>query len=52
VNYNHIEKILQIYTLEEVLELNDLTPEDALLFMSEQEFIKLPNPEPLDFEDG
>jgi len=42
--------ILDVYSLEEILEQNDLTTEDALEFMVEEEFIKLPTVTPLEFE--
>lgn len=43
--------ILEAYSLEQILELNDLTTEDALEFMSEEGFLKkLPNPKPLEFD--
>lgn len=42
--------ILEAYTLEEILELNDKTEEDALEFMVEEKFIELPRIKPLDFQ--
>ncbi len=42
--------ILETYTLEEILELNDKTTEDCLEFLVEEGFIKLPSIKPLDFE--
>lgn len=42
--------ILDCYSLEEILELNDLTPEDLLEFLVEEEYIKLPTITPLEFE--
>lgn len=45
-----VESILETYSLDEILEINEVTQEDTLLFLVEQEFVKLPNPEPLDFE--
>ena len=43
--------ILEAYSLEQILELNDLTAEDALEFMYEERFVKkLPNPKPLEFD--
>ena len=44
--------ILDVYSLEEILELNDLTTEDALEFMVEEEFVKLPSITPLEFDDA
>ena len=46
-----IENILETYELTEIFERNDLTEADVLLFLVEQKFIQLPNPEPLDFDD-
>ncbi len=42
--------ILETYSLEEILELNDKTTEDCLEFLVEEEFVKLPSIKPLDFE--
>jgi len=42
--------ILDVYSLEDILELNDVTTEEALEFMVEEEFIKLPTIKPLEFE--
>lgn len=42
---------LDVYTLEEILELNDLTTEDALEFMVDEKYITLPDIQPLDFGD-
>ncbi len=42
--------ILETYTLEEILELNDKTAEDCLEFLVEEGFVKLPSIKPLDFE--
>jgi hypothetical protein len=50
VTYKDIEGILQTYTLEEILEYNSLTSEDALLFLVEEEFLELPNVQPVDYE--
>lgn len=50
-SYKQIEKILQTYELEEIFELNDLTDEDVLLFLVEQEFLELPEPKPVDCID-
>ena len=46
-----IENILQTYTLEEILEINDLSQEDLLYFLVEHDYVELPNPRPLDVED-
>ena len=43
--------ILDVYTLEDIFELNDLASEDALRFMVEEEFLSLPNIKPLDFDE-
>jgi hypothetical protein len=39
-----------VYSLEDILELNDTTSEEALEFMVEEEFITLPMIKPLEFE--
>lgn len=51
MNYRVIEGILDTYTFEEILEYNDLSLRDALLFLVEEEFLKLPKYKPLDFDD-
>jgi len=43
-----IEKTLDTYSFEEILELNDLTEEDVLTFLVDKEFIELPDPRPVD----
>jgi len=40
--------MLDTYSLEEILELNDLTEVDLLHFAVNEEFIELPEPEPVD----
>lgn len=42
-----IKNILDIYTLEEVIELNDASVEDVLFFLVEERMLELPDPEPL-----
>lgn len=42
--------ILETYSLEEILELNDKTTEDCLEFLIEEGFIQMPLIKPLDFE--
>jgi hypothetical protein len=42
--------VLDTYTLEEILELNDKTSEDCLEFLVEEGYIDLPSIKPLDFE--
>lgn len=46
-----VENTLEAYTLEEVLELNDLTDYDVLLYLVEWGVVKLPNPRPIDLHD-
>lgn len=41
---------LEVYTLEEILEYNDISPEDALEFLVDERFITLPEIEPLEFD--
>ena len=50
-NYREAEKILDTYSLEEILEQNELTEADVLLFLIEEEFVELPEPKPVDFDD-
>jgi hypothetical protein len=51
LSLREIDNVLQTYELSDILELNELTEADLLLFVVEQGFLKLPNPEPLDFEN-
>lgn len=39
--------ILETYSLEEILELNDLSTEDCLEFLVEEGYIELPEVKPL-----
>lgn len=43
--------ILDVYTLEEILELNDMTTEEALELFVTQGFLRLPYIKPLEFDD-
>lgn len=46
-----IETFLETYTLEEILELNDLTEADALRLLVEGGHVSLPDPRPVDTDD-
>ena len=46
-----VEIILETYSLEEIMEQNDLTDVDVVLFLLENEMIELPEPLPLVFDD-
>ena len=48
MTYTEVESILQTYTLEEIFELNNLTEEEILYFLIEQEFVELPKIMPVD----
>jgi hypothetical protein len=43
--------LLEVYTLEEILELNDKTAEECLEFLVDEKYVKLPAIKPLDFDD-
>lgn len=43
--------VLEVYTLSEILELNDKTDEDCLEYLVEEGYVKLPSVTPLEFED-
>ena len=43
-----VERVLQTYSLEEIFEVNEVTEEEVLFFLLDKEFIKLPNPRPVD----
>jgi len=42
--------VLEVYTIEEVLELNDLTVEDCLIYLVEAGYLSLPEIKPLDYD--
>jgi hypothetical protein len=44
---DEIVNILQTYSLEEILEYNDILVEDALMFLLQNDFLKLPDVRPL-----
>jgi hypothetical protein len=41
---------LEAYTLEEILNLNDMTEEDVLIYLVEERIITLPEIKPLEYE--
>lgn len=45
------ENILETYTLEEILDQNDLSEADVLCLLLEHELVELPEPLPLTFDD-
>jgi hypothetical protein len=48
LEFSEVEKLLQTYTLEEILEINEITEEEVLYFLLKMKFLKVPNPEPID----
>lgn len=44
------EHLLDIYSLEELLEMNDLTEADALVYLVNTNYISPPEITPLEFE--
>jgi hypothetical protein len=42
--------ILQTYSLEEIFELNELTEEEILQFLVEEDLVSLPKIKPVDFD--
>jgi hypothetical protein len=51
IEYRRIENILDTYSLDEILERNNLTEVDVLYRLYENGDIELPEPKPLDFDD-
>jgi hypothetical protein len=45
-----IERYLDTYSLEEILNENDLTEEEVLTVLIDQEMVHLPNPRPADID--
>jgi len=43
--------ILEAYSLEDILELNDITAEEALEHLVESGYLHLPDIQPLEFDD-
>lgn len=52
VSFGDAKRYLETYSLEEILELNELTEADALFFMVEEEFLKLPSVKPVDLNNA
>lgn len=48
MKYEEVERLLDTYSLEEILELNELTETDVLFFLLEKHFVKVPDPCPVD----
>lgn len=46
----HYATILDVYSLEDILELNDKTSEDCLEYLVEEGYVTLPDIQPLEFE--
>jgi hypothetical protein len=46
----NIERILDTYSFEQILELNELTEEDVLEVLLNLNYIELPEPKPVDYE--
>ena len=42
--------VLDLYSLEEILEINDITPEEALEYLVDARLVKLPEPQELEFD--
>lgn len=43
--------ILDVYSIEEILELNDKTTEDCLEYLVDEKYVELPRIKPLDFDE-
>lgn len=48
MNYS---SLLETYTLQDILELNDIDETECLKFLVESEFVTLPEIQPLEFND-
>lgn len=46
-----LEKLLECYTLEQIIQLNDLTEAEVLLILVEEDVLKLPSILPVDIHD-
>lgn len=47
-DYTEVEHLLGTYTLDEILELNEITEEELLYFLLEEKFVDIPDPRPID----
>jgi hypothetical protein len=45
------EKLLETYSLEEIIEINERTGAEVLEFLVNETFLNLPDPEPVDLDD-
>jgi hypothetical protein len=48
MDYQEVEKLLETYGLEELLEENDLTEVDVLYFLVKSSLVKVPEYHPVD----
>lgn len=48
MKYEDIERLLDTYSLTEILELNELTETDVLYHLINSNYIKVPEPVPVD----
>lgn len=45
-----VSTALEVYSLEEILELNDITAEEVLIYLVEERVIKLPDIHALEYD--
>jgi hypothetical protein len=48
VTRDQVEKLVETYSLEELMELNDLEEVDVMFILIDKGYCKVPNPEPVD----
>jgi hypothetical protein len=51
VRLSEVERVLDTYSLEDILELNDKTEAEVLQFLVNSDFLSLPEVLPVDVED-
>jgi len=51
VTLRQAECLLQTYSLTDILEINEVSEEEALVCLVNHELVTVPNPKPCDFED-
>lgn len=51
LSIEEIDKILECYSLEQIIQLNDLTEAEVLLILVEEDVLKLPSILPVDIHD-
>ncbi len=49
IDFRKAENILSTYSLEEILDWNELSEADILCFLLDEEYLEIPDPKPVDY---